>query len=59
MKRIIGWILSLFDNRNEYEKQEDAKLIADIKKLSETHHIMVGGRGGIRIVKKDNNVKQR
>lgn len=58
MRKIILWIFDLFDNRSEYEKQEEAKLIADIKRLGETHHIMVGKRGGIRIVKKDNNVKQ-
>ena len=59
MKRFISWIFSLFDGRSEYEKQEDAKMITDIKKLGETHHIIVGKRGGIRIVKKDSDVKQR
>ena len=59
MKRFISWIFSLFDGRSDYEKQEDAKMIADIKKLGETHHIIVGKRGGIRTVKRDNHVKQR
>lgn len=51
--RLLKWIIQLFDNRSEYEKEEDAKIVAAINKLSQTHHIIVGKRGSIRIVKRD------
>jgi hypothetical protein len=52
MKKLLNWIRNLFDTRTEYEKQEKARVIESIKKLQKTHHIYVGRRGNVSIIKK-------
>ena len=52
MKRILAWIRNLFDTRTEYEKQEKERVLNSIRKLKKTHHIYVGKRGSVSIIKK-------
>ena len=59
MKKLIAWIRNLFDTRTEYEKQEKARVIENIKKLNKTHHIYVGQRGSISIIKKGKDELQK
>lgn len=52
MKKLIAWIRNLFDTRTEYEKQEKERALESIRKLEKTHHIYVGKRGSVSIIKK-------
>ena len=52
MKKLIAWILNLFDTRTEYEKQEKERALESIRELEKTHHIYVGRRGSVSIIKK-------
>jgi hypothetical protein len=47
MSRFIRWLLNLFDNRTDWEKQREKETLEAIKQLCETHHIRVGKRGGV------------
>jgi len=52
MKKLIAWLRNLFDTRTEYEKQEKERALESIRKLEKTHHIYVGKRGSVSIIKK-------
>jgi hypothetical protein len=47
MRRFIAWLLNLFDDRTEWEKQKQKETLEAIDKLMETHHVRVGKRGGV------------
>lgn len=59
MKKLIAWILNLFDTRTEYEKQEKERALENIRKLAKTHHLYVSQRGSISITKKDNRLNSQ
>jgi hypothetical protein len=51
----ITWLFERLDNKSDYEKQEQRKLVESLKRLGKTHHIRVGNRGGVSIIRKDSN----
>ena len=55
MKRILDWLLNLFDTRSEETKQQDLRDSAQIKELSKTYHVTVEGRVKVSIIKKGKN----
>lgn len=52
IKFILLKVLSIFDFRSEYEKEQELIVIKGIQDLSDTHVISSGERGGISIIKK-------
>lgn len=55
MNKLLRWFCNLFDFRTEHDKMKSQQTINNIKKLTRTHHVYVGQRGSISIVKKGKN----